>query len=293
MQCQCVIAESRRDSVPDRHIYNQEVAVNPIVSVNTLSLEIASFESQVAAIAELEVAALSPDVAAISTYGVREAQRLITRAGLCIAVLTHRAFGFLTAAMARAERDRLRKTIDIAHALGAGAICMTSGGRGNVTWPEAAARFAAEIAPCVEYAKTAGIGLGLEPTSHLYADVSIVHRLTDTVVLAREAGIKVGIDLFACWPDADVEAAIANAGPICAFVQVSDYVLGDRGLPCRAVPGDGAIPLDRLLRLVMATGFAGPYDLEIIGPRLAHEGYRRGLQRAVTYLTQIVGHSVP
>lgn len=69
-------------------------------------------------------------------------------------------------------------------------------------------------------------------------------------------------------------------------MQVSDYVLGDRGLPCRAVPGDGAVPLERLLRVILASGFRGPFDLEIIGPKLIAEGREPGLRRAMTYLAE-------
>ena len=87
-------------------------------------------------------------------------------------------------------------------------------------------------------------------------------------------------DLFTCWTDADIDAAIAAAAPHTALVQVSDYVYGDRALPCRAVPGDGAIPLDRLLPAIVSAGYTGTFDLEIIGPRLQTEGIEIGLKRA-------------
>jgi sugar phosphate isomerase/epimerase len=170
---------------------------------------------------------------------------------------------------------------------------MTSGPRGDLSWKEAAARFSDEIAPCVELARKAGISLGLEPTSHLYADVSIAHRLADAVALARDAGINVGLDLFPCWVDSDIEDAIATAGPLCAFVQVSDYVLGDRGLPCRAVPGDGAVPLDRLVCLILATGYRGPFDIEVIGPRLLAEGREAALRRAMARVQQSIKNGMP
>lgn len=60
--------------------------------------------------------------------------------------------------------------------------------------------------------------------------------------------------------------------------------MGDRGLPCRAVPGDGAVPLERLVRLILASGFRGPFDLEIIGPQLEAEGREAGLRRAISWL---------
>jgi sugar phosphate isomerase/epimerase len=259
-----------------------------MVSINTLCLQPGAFDVHVAAVVRLGAIAISPERDEIAACGSGRAAQLLRNAGLSVAVLTHRAFGFATATEATAQRSRLTETIDLAHAIGASAVCMTSGPRGDLSWREAALRFADEIAPCVEHARSAGMALGLEPTSHLYADASIAHRLTDVVSLARAAGISVGLDLFPCWMDSDIEDAIAAAGPRCAVVQVSDYVLGDRGLPCRAVPGDGAVPLDRLVRLILATGYRGPFDLEVIGPRLVAEGREAGLRRGIRRLEKCI-----
>ena len=62
--------------------------------------------------------------------------------------------------------------------------------------------------------------------------------------------------------------------PLTGLVQVSDYVLGDRTAPCRAVPGDGAIPLERILGDVLDAGYGGVFDLELVGPRIDAEGAR-------------------
>jgi len=265
----------------------------PLISINTLSLEPAPFVSHVEAVARLGAPAISPDLQDFALCPRRAAVRAVRDAGLEVAVLTHRAFGFSNPADTAEQRKRLNRTVDLAHALGARAVCMTTGGRGELTWDEAAARFAEAIAPCAEHARAAGVELGVEPTSHLYADASIVHRLADAVAVAKAAGISVGLDLFPCWTDADIETAIAAAGPICAFVQVSDYVYGDRGLPCRAVPGDGAVPLERLTSLILATGCRGPFDIEVIGPRLVAEGREAGLKRAIRWLEAAIRNGPP
>jgi sugar phosphate isomerase/epimerase len=250
------------------------------ISINTLCFAPAPLDAQIEAVARIGARGVSPDREQVTAYGVRETARAIRDAGLEVATLTHRAFAFATPAEAGAGRERLARTIDFAGEIGAQTVILTTGHRGALSWREAAERFAEAIAPCAETARAAGIRLGIEPTSHLYSDVSIAHRLADTAALARRAGIGVMIDLFACWVDADIEQAIAEAGPLIALVQVSDYVYGDRGLPCRAVPGDGAVPLDRLIAAIVRTGFAGWFDLEIIGPRLQAEGEEAGLRRA-------------
>lgn len=256
----------------------------PSISINTLCVNAGSLRANADIVARLGAAGISPVVEEVETIGAPAAAGLLRDAGLCVATLTHRAFGFATAAEGATARARLDRTIDMAATIGADTITFTTGGRGPLSWHEAADRFAAEIGPSVDHARAAGVTLSLEPTSHLYADASIAHCLRDTVTLARAAGIGLGIDLFACWFDADIEAAIAAAAPHCRLVQVSDYVAGDRGLPCRAVPGDGMVPLSRLIPPILATGYRGWFDIEVIGPRLDSEGPEAGLTRALAHL---------
>jgi sugar phosphate isomerase/epimerase len=262
--------------------------MHPSISINTLCFAPAPLGAQVDSVARIGVRGISPDLEQVTAFGAAKTAQAIRDAGLETATLTHRAFGYATAAETEAARERLTRTIGIAGEIGAATIIMTTGGRGALGWRDAADRFADAMMPCAETARAAGIRLGIEPTSHLYADVSIAHRLADTVTLAEKAGIGVMVDLFACWADADIEAAIAAAGPRIALVQVADYVYGDRGLPCRAVPGDGAVPLDRLIPAIVRTGFTGWFDLEVIGPRLQADGEEAGLRRAAERIARLL-----
>ena len=254
--------------------------MHPNIAINVLSLLPAAFEQQVDVVARIGAQAIIPDIAQLSDLSAAQAARLIGDAGLCAPALTHRAFDFGDPAVTQAARARLERSIDYAQAIGAATVVMTTGGRGALNWGDAARCFTEAIAPCAAKAQQTGIELGIEPTSHLYADASIAHRLSDCTALARLAEISVVIDVFACWTDSDIEAAIAAAAPQTALVQLSDYVYGDRGLPCRAVPGDGVIPLNQILPAIVAAGFTGIFDLEIIGPRLQTEGVEIGLKRA-------------
>ena len=256
------------------------------ISVNTLGLNPGGFSTHVDQIVRVGAIGISPTLEEIVEHGTGSARRLLNDAGLSVATLTHRAFGYATADAAVAAQERLDATIAVAASIGADSVTLTTGGRAGLSWPDAAARFAMAMAPCAETAARIGVKLALEPTSHLYADVSIAHRLADAVTLACAAGIHVGIDLFACWTDADIEDQIMRAAPYCALVQVSDYVAGDRGLPCRAVPGDGMVPLDRLISAIGAAGFDGWFDLELIGPRIAAEGPEQAYRRAVAVMEQ-------
>jgi sugar phosphate isomerase/epimerase len=72
--------------------------------------------------------------------------------------------------------------------------------------------------------------------------------------------------------------------PGCQLVQVCDYVYGDRSLPSRAVPGEGAIPVRRILEWTLQAGYTGAFDLELIGPRIDAEGRLAAVRRSADIL---------
>lgn len=186
------------------------------------------------------------------------------------------------------SRDSLDRLIDAAAELGAPSIYLLTGGHGGLAWEQAAECFAGAIAPCVERARGAGVALAIENASALYADLHIAHTLVDTIALAERARIGVCVELFFCWAESDLAALLARAVPLCTLVQVSDYVLGDRALPGRAVPGDGAIPLAQLLAALLDAGYAGAFELELLGPRIDAEGAASAVARGAAYLGELL-----
>jgi sugar phosphate isomerase/epimerase len=66
---------------------------------------------------------------------------------------------------------------------------------------------------------------------------------------------------------------------------VSDYAVGTLSTPNRLVPGDGDIPIERILRDVLDAGYTGMFDIELIGPRIEDEGYGPAISRSVDWLT--------
>jgi sugar phosphate isomerase/epimerase len=188
----------------------------------------------------------------------------------------------------RDARDTLSRLIQDAKSLGARSIYMLTGGHGSLAWEDAAHAFRAAIGPCVIQAKAAGIPLLVENSAALYADVHIAHTLRDAVTLAELADTGVCIDLFACWTEAGLRESIQRAMPRCHLVQVCDYVYGDRSLPSRAVPADGDIPVERILHWMLEAGYAGTFDIELVGPRIDAEGRVAAVRRAAENLGGIL-----
>jgi sugar phosphate isomerase/epimerase len=185
-------------------------------------------------------------------------------------------------------REMLSRGIEVAQAIGAESLYTLTGGHGNLTWEDAADAFSRAIAPCVEQAQAAGIPLSIENAGALYADHHITHTLRDTVILAEQAGVGVCFDIFAGWTEAGLRESITRAMPILNLVQIGDYVYGDRAMPCRAVVGDGDIPLKRIISWILEAGYEGPFDLEVLGPRIDAEGRLAATRRTAERLSEIL-----
>ena len=186
------------------------------------------------------------------------------------------------------ETEGLLRAIDIAAALAAPNIYLVSGGRGRLLWDEAAERFAQLLAPCLAPAKEKGVRLLVETASHLNADMHFAHTLDDTIRLAEIAGIGVCIELAACWFEGGLREKFRRAMPMTGLVQISDYVPGDRATPNRAVPGDGMVPNEWLVRELLDAGYKGIFDLELVGPRIEAEGCYAASKRAAENLSELL-----
>jgi sugar phosphate isomerase/epimerase len=256
------------------------------ISVNSSCFPGAGWPELAGAFEQLGVQRIS-FVSTLADDGPAAARAWLQAGGYLLETIVH---GFLSGANLDAgeatitkARETLSSLIELAAALGGRSIYMGAGGAGTLTWEQAAERFGAAIAPCVAQARAAGVALMIENTPPLYADFNIANSLRDAVTLAEAADVGVCLDVFGCWTEAGLRETIERAMPRCHLIQVSDYIYGDRSLPGRAVPGDGAIPLRRMLEWALSAGYAGAFELELTGPRIAQEGrvaaVRRGAER--------------
>jgi sugar phosphate isomerase/epimerase len=187
-----------------------------------------------------------------------------------------------------AERAVIARAIEFAADVGAESVYLCSGSSGALSWEEAAEEFTAGVEPAVRQAAERGIRLAVEPTNPLRADVSFVFTFRDALDLARDSGIDVVADFQSCWYERGfLELLRLNLDRV-VLVQVSDYVRGSCCTPDRAVPGDGDVPVEALLAATLAAGYTGPFDLELIGPRIEDEGYRTAIARGVQAVSEML-----
>ena len=221
--------------------------------------------------------------------GIDEAASAIADSGVRIASINHPFAVYpdleLDGGQAAAT---LEKVIEFAADVQAPTVYLLTGARGELTWEQAAERFGELAAPCVAQAAAGGVRLLVENASAFNTDIHIAHTLADTLTLADAAGVGVCIDVHACWVEARLSELMHRAMPLTGLIQLSDYVLGDRCAPCRAVPGDGTIPLERIIADALGAGYDGAFDIELIGPRIDDEGSRSATARAAQRVSDIL-----
>ncbi len=185
----------------------------------------------------------------------------------------------------RAQQDRLLQAVDVARAFGA-CLVLTTGPAGDLEWDAAADALEAAIEPVRAAARAGGVVVTIEPTGPLRLDLSFVTTFRDGIDLADASSCRCAWRSTPASPSAISRARSQSAADVLAHVQVSDFVIGSLCTPDRAVPGDGDIPLGRILGAVLASGYPGAFELEMVGPRIEAEGYderdppRGGLPRS-------------
>ncbi|MGO8863459.1 MAG: sugar phosphate isomerase/epimerase family protein [Acidimicrobiales bacterium] len=186
----------------------------------------------------------------------------------------------------------LSEALEFGAAMGSDLVWLAiTGSIGSRLWEEAADNFCQQIAPIVTRAAELGVRFAIQPTNSLRLDYGFIFTLRDTLEVARRAGTDVILELECCWYERGLEKLVRENVDRIALVQISDFKIGSTTSPDRSVIGDGDIPLERLLDMILGAGYEGMFDLELVGPKIAAEGYlsatRRSLERATEMLERL------
>jgi sugar phosphate isomerase/epimerase len=186
------------------------------------------------------------------------------------------------------QTRRAREDIDQAAAVGASSVYTLTGPRAYPDWADNVEAYAGLVSDLVEYGAERNIALAVEPTSWLYADLSFVHSFHDSVAFASRTGMRVCLDLFHAWTEGTLRRDIERHIDLICHVQLSDMQRGARSLPCRAVPGDGDVPLRAIVRWLLDAGYPGVFDLELSGPGIDELGHREAAGYSAAWLDALL-----
>jgi len=199
-------------------------------------------------------------------------------------------FPAMDAAGRRAALDDNRRAVDEARLLEATCLVLVVGGLPGALAgaPQSKDLFAARrdvhdgIAATLEYARSVGMPLAIEPLHPMYAaDRACVNTMEQALDLCEAldprldgdgtaasgalAALGVAVDVYHVWWDPKLEAQIARAGRarlhalhVCDWLVPTRDLLNDRGMM-----GDGVIEIPRIRAWMEAAGFAGHSEVEI------------------------------
>jgi sugar phosphate isomerase/epimerase len=231
--------------------------------------------------ARREIRAISPWRDQVAQAGLDTVARLLRDTGISLSGYCRGGMFPASAPEGRqAALDDNRRAVDEARALDAACLVLVVGGLpgGLQGKPEhkdiAAARNEVRdgIAATLEYARSVGMPLAIEPLHPMYAaDRACVNTMAQALDLCdlldpgRSGALGLALDVYHVWWDPELEAQIRRAGRerLLAF-HVCDWLLPTRDLlNDRGMMGDGVIDIPRIRGWVEQAGFAGYSEVEI------------------------------
>ena len=218
------------------------------------------------------IGAISPWRDQVEACGLEEAAKRIGDAGLRVSGLCRGGmFPASDAAGLQANIDDNRRAIDEAAMLGAECLVLVVGGlpKGSRDIALARQQVFDGMAAVLEYARSNGMPLAIEPLHPMYAaDRACVNTMAQALDICDRLGEGTGVavDVYHVWWDPDLEAQIARAGQqgqLLAY-HVSDWRVPTRDLLLdRGMMGDGVIELRKIRSWMEAAGYDGCCEVEI------------------------------
>ena len=231
--------------------------------------------------AQRAIRAICPWRDQVADVGLDTVARLVRDAGLELSGYC-RGGMFPASSVAGRQRalDDNRRAVDESKTLNSPCLVLVVGGLPGALQgaPESKDLFAARkdvrdgIAATLEYARSVGMPLAIEPLHPMYAaERACVNTMEQALDLCdaldphRTGALGVAVDVYHVWWDPKLEQQIARAGKarllafhVCDWLVPTRDLLNDRGMM-----GDGVIDIPRIRGWMEAQGYAGCSEVEI------------------------------
>jgi sugar phosphate isomerase/epimerase len=180
------------------------------------------------------------------------------------------------------------RALEFAAAIGSDSLWVTPGSIGSRLWEEAAEDFCGRYGPSITRAKELDLQFGVQPTNSIRCDLSFIFTLRDAIELAKMADTGVILELECCWYERGLQQLVRDHVDMITLVQIGDFQIGTTSSPNRSAIGDGDIPLERLIAIILDAGYTGMFDLELIGPKIEAEGWFSATRRSLEAASEIL-----
>ena len=262
--------------------------IHPRLAINSLSTATWPIERDLEEYATLGVSTVTLYYDKLEAAGVDKGVDMVQAAGLDVLSVFTRGVTLCQPELWADEQARLRSVIDTAATLHAPLVVITTGAIGAMTWDEGVDALARSLEPLMGAAESNGITIGIEQTLPVRVEVGFIHSFKDIAEVARRLALGAVFEANYSFNERGIAQTIADSIDVLATVQLDDLVPPSTIVPDRAVPGDGVIPIERIVRWCVDAGYTGPFELEVLGPRIEQEGYESVLRRSIAALDRVL-----
>lgn len=167
--------------------------------------------------------------------------------------------------------------IRLAGAIGAGCLVMYTGGRNNHTFRHAERLLRTALEPLLDLAEAADVTLAIEPMHPACAcDWTFLTDLESTINLIESycsPRLKMVFDAYHFGHVSSVLANLAEIVPHTALVQLGDRLTAHNIDHERCQLGQGIVPLEQIISLLLEAGYQGDFDIELLGQEIELSDY--------------------
>jgi sugar phosphate isomerase/epimerase len=245
-----------------------------------------SFEEDVEIYRALGISAIGVWRQKLTDVGEDKGASLLAQSGLNVSSLQW-AGGF-TGSNGLSHEDSLadaRQAILTASKIGAPCLIVHSGARGSHIHTHARRLFQLALEKLLPLAEEHGVKLALEPMkSDCGGEFTFFNCLDETLKLIDEhasPALALTLDTYYWGHEPSLLDRLECLTPKLALVQLGDGREPPLGEPNRCPLGEGQIPLRQIVERILAAGYDGYFEVELLGEELESADYREIVRRSV------------
>jgi len=264
------------------------------LSMNEMTTYRWSFEEDVARYREAGFGAIGVWRQKLSDFGEEKGIELLDDAGLQVSNLLW-AGGF-TGSEGRSFRDSVEdglEAVRLAGELKAAALVVYSGARNSHTHNHARRLLKSALKEMAVLAGELRVQLALEPMHPDCAENwTFLTGLDATLEIIEEAALPrpaLVLDTYHLGFDETLPARIPSLVDDIALVHLGDGRLPTEGEQNRCLLGEGHLPLAQMVQALIAGGYSGYFDVELIGQELETADYRQVLLHSLAAFDKLAG----
>ena len=264
------------------------------ISINELTTYRWSFEEDIHHYLAAGVSAISVWRQKLSDFGDEKGIELLADSNLAVSSLLW-AGGF-TGNEGRSFKESIqdaRDAIRTASELNAGCLIVYSGGRAGHTHNHARRLLRSALDELTPMAAEFGVTLALEPMHQgCAADWTFLTDLDETIewVAAGDCpNLKLAFDTYHFGQGDSICDRMAQLVDHIAIVQLGDARRPPDGEQDRCRLGEGMVPLEQIVGALVANGYDGYFDIELMGEEIEAADYRELIAQSKQFVDHLLG----